>query len=109
LLNKDKEADVKDKIQEAVMHFDIELNNLIWFLIVGGLAGWIASVLVSGWGAGVIADIIIGILGAFVGGFLADVMGIGVYGFWGVLAMSILGAVVLLIILRAVARPIRVR
>ncbi len=91
------------------MHFDIEANHLIWFLIIGGLAGWLASVLVSGWGAGIIADIIIGILGAFFGGFLADVLGISVYGFWGVLGMSVLGAVILLLILRAVARPIRSR
>jgi uncharacterized membrane protein YeaQ/YmgE (transglycosylase-associated protein family) len=91
------------------MHFDMELNNFIWFLIVGGLAGWLASVLVSGWGAGLIADIIIGILGAVVGGFLAGVFGIAVYGFWSVLVMSVLGAVILLVVLRAVARPIRSR
>ena len=90
------------------MHGEIELHNLIWVLIVGGLAGWLASVLVSGNGLGVLGDIVIGILGAFFGGFLADELGIGVYGFWGVFGMAILGAVILLVILRLVVRPRRI-
>ncbi|HTA77833.1 MAG TPA: GlsB/YeaQ/YmgE family stress response membrane protein [bacterium] len=79
-----------------------QMHDLIWFLIVGGLAGWLASVLVTGGGLGVIADIVIGILGAFVGGFLANTFGFAVYGFWGVLGVAVLGAVVLLSIIRVV-------
>jgi len=82
------------------MDYGIHVHDLFWFLIVGGLAGWLASVMVRGGGLGIIGDIVIGILGAFVGGFLANVCGFAVYGFWGVLAVSILGAVILLSIIR---------
>jgi uncharacterized membrane protein YeaQ/YmgE (transglycosylase-associated protein family) len=58
--------------------------------------------LVDGGGLGIIGDIVIGVLGAFLGAFLANVFGVAVYGFWGVLGMSILGAIVLLVILRMI-------
>ena len=79
----------------------IQLNDLIWFLIVGGFAGWVASVLVEGSGLVVLGDIAVGVIGAFLGGFLARQFGITAYGFWEVLGVSIMGAVVLLVILRA--------
>ena len=82
------------------MHDPIVYHGLIWFLLVGGLSGWLASVLVTGGGMGILADIAVGILGAFVGGFLAGVFGINVYGFGGYLGLSILGAVILLAIFR---------
>jgi uncharacterized membrane protein YeaQ/YmgE (transglycosylase-associated protein family) len=89
------------------MNDALQVHNFIWFLIVGGLAGWIASVLVEGSGLGIIGDIVVGIIGAFVGGFFAYQFNITVYGFWEVLGMSILGAVVLLVILRLFSRPRR--
>jgi uncharacterized membrane protein YeaQ/YmgE (transglycosylase-associated protein family) len=76
-----------------------ELHNLVWFLITGGLIGWIASLLVQGSGMGILADIAVGIVGSLLGGWLAGVLGIAVYGFWGAFAMSIIGAIVLLFIL----------
>jgi len=89
------------------MHHSIELHNFIWFLIVGGLAGWIASVLVEGSGLGVIGDIVVGVIGAFVGGFFATQFDIAVYGFWEALGMSVLGAVVLLLIVRVFTPRLR--
>ena len=82
------------------MHNTMTLHDLVWFLITGGLVGWIAGILVTGGGLGILADIVIGIVGAFLGGFLANQFNIAVYGFWGVVAMSVLGAVILLVILR---------
>lgn len=90
------------------MHDAMQIHNFVWFLVVGGLAGWIASVLVQGWGLGLIGDIAVGVTGAFLGGFFAYQFNITVYGFWEVLGMSILGAVVLLVIFRALSRPRRV-
>jgi uncharacterized membrane protein YeaQ/YmgE (transglycosylase-associated protein family) len=84
------------------MYESMQFHNLIWFLIVGGLAGWLASLMVAGGGLGIIGDIVIGVLGAFLGGYLADVFGVAVYEFWGVLAMSIVGAVILLAIMRMI-------
>jgi uncharacterized membrane protein YeaQ/YmgE (transglycosylase-associated protein family) len=86
------------------MNHPMELHDFIWFLITGGLIGWLASVLVQGGGMGIAADIVVGIIGSLFGGWLARVLGIGVYGFWGAFAMSIVGAVVLLVILRWIRR-----
>ena len=44
---------------------------------MGGIAGWVGSLIVSGTGLGLIGNIIVGIIGAFVGGFIADRVGIG--------------------------------
>lgn len=82
------------------------LNILIW-IVVGGVAGWLASLLVRGAGLGIIGDIIVGILGAFIGGFLYGFFGhAGVTGFnIGSTICAVIGAVILLVILRAVTRP----
>ncbi len=78
----------------------IGFHSLVWFLLVGGLAGWLASVLVTGGGMGIFADIAVGVAGAVVGGFLANSLNWYVYGFWGVLGVSLLGSVILLVLFR---------
>ena len=80
----------------------IQVGDLIWFLIVGCLAGWAASFLLRGKGLGLVGDMVIGVLGAFLGSFLARVCGLVFYGVGGLLITSILGAMVLLVILRMV-------
>ena len=87
------------------MHATIQIHELVWFLIIGGFAGWIASVLVKGSGLGVVGDVAVGVIGAFLGGIVAYEFDIAMYGFWRVFGMSIVGAVVLLVLLRAVTRP----
>ncbi len=87
------------------MHGSMELHHFVWFLIVGGLAGWIASVLVKGEGSGIIGDIVLGVIGGFMGGYFAYQFNLNVYGFWGALGMAVLGAVVLLAALRVFWRP----
>lgn len=85
------------------MHFDfiIPTNILIW-VVVGGGAGVLAGLLVKGTGLGVVGDIVIGIIGAIVGGFLMSMIGYaGFTGFnWWSLVVSFIGAVVLLAIAR---------
>lgn len=84
------------------------MDIIIW-IIVGALAGWIASMIMrTDAQMGMLANIVVGILGAFIGGFiLNNVLGIGVvagqFSFSGILA-AIFGAVVLLAILKAVRR-----
>ena len=85
------------------MHDYSGFHHLIWFLVVGGLAGWLSSLLVIGRGMGVLADIVVGIAGALVGGLLADVLHWDIYGFWGVLGISVLGAVILLVLVRGLS------
>ena len=78
----------------------VGFHGLIWFLLVGGLAGWLGSVLVTGGGMGILADIAVGVAGAVLGGFLANSLNWYVYGFWGVLGISLLGSVILLVLFR---------
>ena len=55
----------------------IMLINILLWIIFGGIAGWVGSLIVSGTGLGLIGNIIVGIIGAFIGGFIADRVGIG--------------------------------
>jgi uncharacterized membrane protein YeaQ/YmgE (transglycosylase-associated protein family) len=87
------------------------MGILIW-IIVGAIAGFVASKVLSGKGMGLIWDIVVGILGAFLGGWLAGLVGIkvatGTFSVSGLLA-AFVGAVLLLIIFRAVTGRGRMR
>jgi uncharacterized membrane protein YeaQ/YmgE (transglycosylase-associated protein family) len=77
---------------------------LVW-LVVGAVAGWLASTLVRGGGMGLIGDIVVGILGAFIGGWLLPRLGIHMgIGLVSVVISATIGAVVLLLILRLIRR-----
>ena len=83
----------------------MDAQALIIWLIVGAIAGWLAGMVVKGGGYGLIGDIIVGIVGAFIAGWLLPQIGIVIGG--GIIAAIInafIGAVILLIILRLVAR-----
>jgi uncharacterized membrane protein YeaQ/YmgE (transglycosylase-associated protein family) len=69
-------------------------------LIIGVLAGWIAEKFTRS-EHGLLTNIIIGIAGAFIGGFLASLFGISIRGFWGTLIAAIFGATLLIVIFRA--------
>lgn len=79
--------------------------DLLTWLIVGLIAGVLAS-LVMGGGYGIIGDIIIGIVGAFIGGWLFGQLGVGTPfgGLAGTIFTAFIGAVVLLFILRLIGR-----
>jgi uncharacterized membrane protein YeaQ/YmgE (transglycosylase-associated protein family) len=81
------------------------MSILAW-IVIGGLAGWLASVLVRGGGLGLIGDIVVGIVGALLGGFLVSLLGgSGFTGFnlWS-FVVALIGAVVLLLIVRLFTR-----
>lgn len=76
--------------------------TILGWLIVGGIAGLLASAVVQGGGMGVLGDIVVGIIGAFIGGFVMNALGFaGATGFnlWS-LFVAFLGAVILLVIVR---------
>src|ERR1700738_2871837 len=85
---------------------DISLESLIWWLIVGLIAGFLASVVMRGGGYGLIGDIVVGLIGAFIGGWLAGVLGIGVGSSSLIVSIVVafIGACILLAILHAVGR-----
>src|SRR5262245_29292832 len=68
--------------------------GLLWFLIIGLVAGWLAGMLVKGGGFGLIGDLVVGVLGAFLGGFLFGALGISGGGVIGSLLVATIGAVV---------------
>lgn len=77
---------------------------LVWEILIGVLAGWIASKLVKGRGMGLLWDLILGIVGAILGGFVFGLLGIAAYTLLGRLVMAIVGAVLLLLLVRAIKR-----
>lgn len=83
--------------------------SIIAWLILGLLAGWIASMIMGSGGYGVVGDIIVGIIGALIGGFITGpLFGIDVTGFNVTsLIVAIVGAIILIAIYRAVAGPRR--
>ena len=80
--------------------------DLLTWLIVGLIAGVLASLVMGGTGYGLIGDIIIGIVGAFVGGWLFTKLGVTnpFGGIAGVIFVAFIGAVVLLFVLRLLRR-----
>ena len=82
---------------------DVSLTAVLWWLVVGLIAGFLASLVMRGGGYGVVGDIIVGLVGALIGGFLASLLGIGAGGFIGTIIIAFIGAVILIAILRAVS------
>lgn len=70
--------------------------GLLWWIIIGGIAGWIASLMWKGTGSGLLINIILGIAGAIVGGFVFGLLGMESSGTWGSLITAIVGAFLLL-------------
>ena len=88
---------------------NLSLSNVLWWLLVGLVAGFLASRVMRGGGYGLIGDIVVGLIGAFIGGWLAGFLGLGVgvggsYGLIGTIVVAFIGACILLAILHAVTR-----
>ncbi|MGH9563132.1 MAG: GlsB/YeaQ/YmgE family stress response membrane protein [Terracidiphilus sp.] len=76
----------------------VSSRGLIAWVIIGLLAGWIAGVITRGHGFGCLFNIILGLIGAVIGGWIFTRLGIPAWGFWGSLAAATVGAVVLVAI-----------
>ena len=81
----------------------VSLTAVLWWLVVGLIAGFLASLVMRGGGYGIVGDIIVGLVGALIGGFLASLLGIGTSGFIGTIIVAFIGACILIAILRAVS------
>jgi uncharacterized membrane protein YeaQ/YmgE (transglycosylase-associated protein family) len=78
--------------------------NLVWFILIGIAAGWLAGQIMKGGGFGLLGDLILGVIGALVGGYLFGLLGIAAGGLIGSLITATVGAVVLIALLRLVKR-----
>jgi uncharacterized membrane protein YeaQ/YmgE (transglycosylase-associated protein family) len=81
----------------------VSSRGFFGWVIIGLLAGWIAGHLTRGRGFGCIADIVLGLIGAVIGGWIFTRLGVATWGFWGSLAAATLGAVVLVAFARLFA------
>jgi len=81
------------------------LESLLIFLIIGGIAGWLASIIVRGAGFGLVGDIIVGIVGAFLAGFILPAVGLVIGGgIVGSIINATIGAVILLFLIKLIKR-----
>jgi uncharacterized membrane protein YeaQ/YmgE (transglycosylase-associated protein family) len=84
----------------------MSVEALVILLVVGAIAGWAAGQIVKGYGFGLLGNIIVGVIGAFIGGWLLPRIGIHIGGgpLIGEIISAFIGAVILLFILRLVRR-----
>lgn len=86
--------------------------GIIGWIIIGLIAGWLASMVMGKGGYGLVGDIIVGLIGALVGGFivnqlfpsLGNAIDFGTGGFWTSLVVAFIGAVVLIFLVRTLTR-----
>jgi len=81
------------------------LTAIIIACVIGAIAGWLAGLLVQGTGFGLVGDIVVGILGALLAGFLFPAMGVPLTlggGMLGAIILAFIGAVILLVIVRLI-------
>ena len=83
------------------------LTALLVTLIIGAIAGWLAGLIVKGHGQGLLMNIVVGIVGAVIAGWLFPMLGIGMSlsaPILGTIIFATLGAVILLVVLRLIQR-----
>ena len=78
--------------------------DLLWFLLIGILAGWLAGQVMKGGGYGLIGDLVLGIIGAFVGGWVLGLVGVTAGGFIGRVITATIGAVLLVFLVRLIKK-----
>jgi uncharacterized membrane protein YeaQ/YmgE (transglycosylase-associated protein family) len=83
----------------------MDLQGLLILLIVGAIAGWLAGVIMKGYGFGLIGNIIVGIVGAVIAGWLLPRLGIYIGGgIVGAIINALIGAVILLFVIGLIRR-----
>ena len=76
--------------------------DLLWFILIGIAAGWLAGLIMKGGGFGLLGDLVVGVIGALLGGFLFRLIGLAAVGLVGRLVTATVGAIVLIALLRAI-------
>jgi uncharacterized membrane protein YeaQ/YmgE (transglycosylase-associated protein family) len=90
-------------MQDAQTLFGHPGIGLLSMLVIGAIAGWIAE-RVTDSDHGIFTNILVGICGAFIGGKLAEVLQVPVFGFWRTLIAATIGAILLLFVWRMIRR-----
>ncbi len=83
---------------------NMSTQNLLLFLCIGVVAGWLAGKIMRGGGFGLFGDMVVGVIGAFLGAWLFGRLGIVTWGLAGALITALVGAMILLFLIRLVKR-----
>jgi uncharacterized membrane protein YeaQ/YmgE (transglycosylase-associated protein family) len=86
------------------MEAPVALESLLIFLVIGAIAGWLAGIVVKGYGFGLVGNVVVGVIGSFIGGWLFGRFAILHDGLLGSILGATVGAVILLFLLRLVRR-----
>ena len=78
--------------------------EFLWFILIGIAAGWLAGQIMKSGGYGLVGDLIVGVIGALLGGWLFGLAGIAAGGLIGRLVVATIGAVVLILLLRLIKK-----
>jgi len=79
------------------------VESLLVFIIIGAIAGWLAGLIVKGYGFGLLGNIVVGIVGALIAGWLFPRLGISLgTGILAAIIYAAIGAVILLVLIRLV-------
>jgi uncharacterized membrane protein YeaQ/YmgE (transglycosylase-associated protein family) len=70
--------------------------DILWFIIIGIIAGWLAGLIIRGHGFGLVGNLITGVVGALLGGMIFRAVGLEAYGTMGAIIMATIGATVFL-------------
>jgi uncharacterized membrane protein YeaQ/YmgE (transglycosylase-associated protein family) len=82
-----------------------DVTALLVTLLIGGIAGWLAGVVVRGFGFGLLGNIVVGIVGAFFAGWLLPKLGVHIgVGMVGAIINAFIGAVILLLLIHLIKR-----
>jgi len=79
--------------------------SFLYFILIGLAAGWLAGIIMKSPEGGLLRNLIVGTIGALLGGFLSQLVGIHASGLLGSLLVATAGAVVLILLLRVLIRP----
>ena len=83
----------------------LEPQSILAWIVIGAIAGWLAGLLVKGYGFGLLGNIVVGIVGAFIAGWLFPTLGVSLgSGIVAAIIHAVIGAVILLVIIRLVKR-----
>jgi uncharacterized membrane protein YeaQ/YmgE (transglycosylase-associated protein family) len=91
------------KYQLEVASMELRPGGIIAWIIVGLVAGWLTGLVMRGGGYGIIGDLVVGLIGALIGGFLVGLLIPGSVGLIGSIVVAFIGAVVFVAVLRAVS------
>ncbi len=81
------------------------LHGLLVTLLVGGIAGWLAGLIMKGRGFGLLGDIVVGVIGAFAGRWALGLLGIAIGGgFFAAIINAVIGAVLVLFVIKLIRK-----